>query len=124
MIRPLVRKLPLVPAMMLTTGVLMTGSASAQPASGTAAVRAPQVRAVEPGEGSLETTPERVRAIQQQLKALGFRVGAADGVYGEQTASALREFQRSQGLRPYGVIDRDTLSALGVDDAPAAVPPR
>jgi peptidoglycan hydrolase-like protein with peptidoglycan-binding domain len=58
--------------------------------------------------------PQSVRDVQQALKQKGFDVGAVDGRMGPETQSALREFQRSQGLPQSGNLDQQTLSALGV----------
>lgn len=59
----------------------------------------------------------QVRQIQQQLQSRGYDVGPVDGIMGEQTKSALREFQQAQGMRATGTPNKETLSALGVQDA-------
>ena len=45
----------------------------------------------------------KVRALQERLKELGFRPGAADGEYGATTASAVMAFQKYTGLDRDGV---------------------
>ena len=35
-----------------------------------------------------------------------------DGVYGSQTAAAVRSFQRRQGLNPTGVVDQQTFERI------------
>jgi peptidoglycan hydrolase-like protein with peptidoglycan-binding domain len=45
----------------------------------------------------------KVRALQERLKDLGFRPGAADGEYGATTASAVMAFQKFTGLDRDGV---------------------
>lgn len=45
----------------------------------------------------------KVRALQELLRALGFRPGAADGEYGATTASAVMAFQKFTGLDRDGV---------------------
>ena len=57
---------------------------------------------------------DTVRKVQQALREKGHNPGAIDGVYGPQTAQALREFQRSQSLVASGRMDQDTLANLGV----------
>ena len=57
--------------------------------------------------------PAAIRMIQQSLNQRGFKVGA-DGIWGERTMSALRDFQRSQGIEPMGEPDVYTLAALGL----------
>ena len=50
--------------------------------------------------------------LQSRLKALGYLSGTADGVFGSNTESALKRFQRSRGLRATGIADKQTLMAL------------
>lgn len=58
--------------------------------------------------------PALIRMIQQSLTQRGFKVGAADGMWGDQTVNALRDFQRTQGIEPMGEPDVYTLAALGL----------
>jgi N-acetylmuramoyl-L-alanine amidase len=51
-----------------------------------------------------------VVALQQRLQSFG--VGPIDGIFGEMTAAALREFQRSVGLPPDGTCGPATFKAL------------
>ncbi len=69
-----------------------------------------------PGEplGAADLDPAAIRIIQQALNSTGFDVGSPDGVWGDRTVRALREFQRSQGIEPRGEPDVYTLSALGL----------
>jgi N-acetylmuramoyl-L-alanine amidase len=55
---------------------------------------------------------EDVTSIQQRLKNLGYLSGAADGVYGAQTASAVREFQTQNNLTSDGVVGFATAKQL------------
>jgi peptidoglycan hydrolase-like protein with peptidoglycan-binding domain len=52
--------------------------------------------------------------IQQALNSKGFEVGSPDGIWGDRTVRALREFQRSQGIEPRGEPDVYTIAALGL----------
>lgn len=54
-----------------------------------------------------------VSALQFALAALGFDVGAVNGVFSEATAAAVVQFQNSQGIEASGVVDDDTWTALG-----------
>jgi len=56
-----------------------------------------------------------VRVAQEALIAAGFGIGVsgADGVYGEQTALAVRHFQSMKRLKVTGRIDEHTAKALG-----------
>lgn len=53
-----------------------------------------------------------VRALQQKLSSLGYDAGAADGIYGSNTAAAVRRFQRAQGLTADGIAGPNTRAAL------------
>lgn len=79
-------------------------------ASGTAAER----RTVGSSTGTLRRGMENstVKRLQERLNASGFDVGSADGKFGPRTQAAVRDFQRSQGLRADGVVGRRTFQAL------------
>lgn len=53
-----------------------------------------------------------VAALQARLQDLGFECGRRDGIFGPETAEALRDFQRNFGLVPDAVCGPDTLHAL------------
>jgi surface antigen len=56
---------------------------------------------------------DTVLQVQQRLHDLGFYVrDNIDGNWGPHTAQAVKNFQRSKGLRPSGALDLDTLAAL------------
>lgn len=57
------------------------------------------------------TNRAAVRAIQERLSQLGFEI-STDGVFGEQTEKALRQFQQSRGAVVDGVVGKETLSKL------------
>lgn len=57
---------------------------------------------------------EEVRRIQQKLKNWGYYTGSVDGIYGSQTQSAVRKFQRDNGLTVDGIAGPKTLSYLGI----------
>lgn len=61
------------------------------------------------GEGS---TGELVRQLQTQLKNLGFNPGGIDGVYGNNTAFAVKRFQERVGLYADGVASSSVQFAL------------
>jgi hypothetical protein len=62
------------------------------------------------------TTPQqqRMRQAQERLRAAGLDPGPADGMLGSKTREALRQYQRSKGLRTTGELDAATQKALGV----------
>jgi N-acetylmuramoyl-L-alanine amidase len=53
-----------------------------------------------------------VRALQSSLNLLGFDAGREDGIFGERTDRAVREFQRNVGLPPDGIVGATTVQAL------------
>ena len=53
-----------------------------------------------------------VAVLQQRLLDMGFDPGRCDGIFGRQTESALREFQRNVGLLGDGTVGPQTLKAL------------
>ncbi|MEH2090477.1 peptidoglycan-binding domain-containing protein [Nostoc sp.] len=55
---------------------------------------------------------ERVSELQAALKLLGFYSGAVDGIYSENTASAVSRFKQAAGLNPDGVVDASTWQRL------------
>jgi peptidoglycan hydrolase-like protein with peptidoglycan-binding domain len=53
-----------------------------------------------------------VRKLQQRLKALGYDVGAVDGVFGAGTDRCVKAFQSDHGLDADGVVGLATSAAL------------
>lgn len=60
------------------------------------------------------STGSEVRKVQEELKRRGFYTGLVDGVFGSLTESAVREFQRRNGLVVDGIVGNTTLSALSL----------
>lgn len=60
------------------------------------------------------STGPTVTTIQQKLIRWGYLEGEADGIYGSKTASAVRYFQKTNGLTADGVAGPATLAALGI----------
>ena len=58
--------------------------------------------------------PSSVRAVQAQLRRLGFYTGAIDGVWGQSTQNGIMRLQQSRGLQPNGQLEAATVSALGL----------
>ena len=55
---------------------------------------------------------DEVKNIQQALINLGYLNGTADGIFGEGTESALKNFQSAQGLNPDGICGVQTKNLL------------
>jgi peptidoglycan hydrolase-like protein with peptidoglycan-binding domain len=64
-----------------------------------------------------QMSQEQVRIIQSRLAALGFDPGVQDGVWGEQTATALRNFQAAHGIEANGEPGDLALRMLGISTA-------
>lgn len=57
-------------------------------------------------------TRSQSRDMQERLTALGHDTGGVDGMIGPNTRSALRAFQREQGMEPDGYAGRATYDAV------------
>ena len=58
-----------------------------------------------------------VRQIQTKLKNWGYYKGSIDGVYGSKTYSAVKSFQRKNGLTADGIAGKATLAAMGISSS-------
>ncbi|MGL4789923.1 MAG: spore cortex-lytic enzyme [Anaerotignaceae bacterium] len=63
---------------------------------------------------SIGARGETVKKIQQQLKNFGYFKGTVDGIFGQQTAEAVKLFQQNNRLTVDGIVGIGTLSALGL----------
>lgn len=55
-----------------------------------------------------------VTQIQTKLKRWGYYKGNIDGIYGSGTVSAVKSFQRKNGLSVDGIAGKNTLAAMGI----------
>ena len=60
------------------------------------------------------STGADVKKIQTKLKNWGYYNGSVDGVFGWQTESAVKSFQKKNGLTVDGVAGTKTLNAMGI----------
>ena len=60
------------------------------------------------------STGSDVRTMQQKLKNWGYYSGSVDGIFGSGTESAVRLFQRTNGLTADGIVGSATAAALGM----------
>ena len=60
------------------------------------------------------TRGEEVKQIQTKLKRWGYYSGEVAGIYGSKTLSAVKYFQRKNGLTVDGIAGPATLKALGI----------
>lgn len=57
---------------------------------------------------------QQVSTLQTKLKRWGYYYGSIDGIYGADTESAVRKFQRTNGLTEDGIVGPKTAAALGM----------
>ncbi|MDP3766870.1 MAG: peptidoglycan-binding protein [Dehalococcoidia bacterium] len=60
-----------------------------------------------------------VRAAQEKLKLEGYDPGPIDGRMGPRTASAMRAYQKAEGLQQTGRLDQATMDKLGIQGGSA-----
>lgn len=59
-------------------------------------------------------TAAEVKTVQTKLTELGYDCGPADGIPGEKTIAAVKQFQEDQGLEADGLVGSATKTALGM----------
>lgn len=64
-----------------------------------------------------------VAELQQRLSALGFDPGRVDGIFGDVSTAALRDFQENAALPVDGILGRSTLDELRRVEARGSDPP-
>ena len=64
------------------------------------------------GEDALGLEHSDLVAIQRGMVWLGKNVGQVDGVFGERTRRAIREWQREKGMEVTGYLTREQVTAL------------
>ena len=60
------------------------------------------------------STGQEVRNIQTRLKNWGYYTYTVDGIYGSRTVTAVKSYQRKNGLTPDGIAGPATLSKIGL----------
>lgn len=58
---------------------------------------------------------DTVKVIQEKLKRWGYYNDGLDGVYGYQTYTAVKYFQKKNGLTVDGIAGNNTLKAMGIN---------
>lgn len=58
-----------------------------------------------------------VKEVQRRLKNWGYYNGSIDGIYGPATISAVKYFQKKNGLTADGICGKATYAALGMNDS-------
>ena len=60
------------------------------------------------------STGQEVKQIQTVLKQKGYYFGNIDGIFGTATRTAVRNFQKTNGLTVDGIVGKKTLAKLGI----------
>ncbi len=63
---------------------------------------------------SVATTTSENKKIQTRLKKWGYYTGAVDGILGAKSISAIKKFQKKNGLVVDGIVGKKTAEALGI----------
>lgn len=63
----------------------------------------------------MQLTRSQVREVQRTLDKKGFNARKVDGIWGPETAAALRRFQKHNDIDALGHLTRETLAMLGVN---------
>jgi hypothetical protein len=80
-----------------------------------------QPTSVQPGAGlgygtaSASYTGKTIQQVQTALRQLGYYHGQVDGQFGSLTQAALQAYQRKTNQPATGLLDRQSLSQLGVE---------
>lgn len=61
-----------------------------------------------------QLSKQQIKQIQMSLNKNGMHASHADGIWGPETATAVRNFQKKQHMNANGHLTKQTLAALGV----------
>lgn len=70
-----------------------------------------------PASSKLGDRGNDVKKLQQALKILGYFSGSCDGIFGEQTETAVKKFQKSRSLSADGIAGKVTIKVIFGEDA-------
>ena len=75
-----------------------------------------------PSQGGQEMhqqlSSEQIREAQEKLQQAGHSPGPINGIWGPQTQTAVKEFQREKNLQVTGQLDQQTIQELGIKSQP------
>ncbi|MEQ1945918.1 MAG: peptidoglycan-binding domain-containing protein [Bryobacteraceae bacterium] len=95
-------------------GATRAATSKASGANGTSAKTKSKVKPPSRAYGQMQPGQERYKEIQQALLDRGYFRGQADGLWGSDSADALKRFQLDQNLDADGKISSLSLIALGL----------
>jgi hypothetical protein len=98
-----------------------SATATASPSAAAPATSAPATKAPAPaGPLKVGSSGPAVVQLQQQLTALGYWLGAADGRFGGSTQQAVYALQKAAGLSASGTVTAATQKAIDAGTRPTA----
>jgi peptidoglycan hydrolase-like protein with peptidoglycan-binding domain len=65
-------------------------------------------------KGTPELSKNDMRAVEEALQRKGYKPGKIDGVADDEARTAIRAFQKDNGLPVTGMVDQKTADRLGV----------
>jgi len=71
---------------------------------------------------AIGSTGDRVKKVQEALRALGFYTAMVDGEFGPYTKTAVTNFQKSRNLYADGCVGTQTWDALGLSSGATPIP--
>lgn len=63
---------------------------------------------------SSKLSKEEIKKVQKKLNELGYNCGTADGILGNKTKIALKQYQEDCGLKVDGIIGKEVLKSLDI----------
>ena len=55
-----------------------------------------------------------IKAVQKKLNKEGYDCGTPDGVAGKATKAAIKKYQKAEGLKVTGTINKELLKSMGI----------
>ena len=93
-------------------GLGLTGEASEELLKRILLGDSPEVAPAGPAKIRSVQAEQVIRAVQQRLAALNYRIARVDGWLGEDTVKAIRDFEMDKGLVPKGRVCAELIARL------------
>lgn len=81
-------------------------------ATSQAGAKTTTIAATAPTAYRIGSRGDAVATYQKRLTELGYNTGTADGIYGNMTAAAVKQFQSDHGLVADGILGSQTIAAM------------
>lgn len=107
--------------LMATLTLAISATAQTMPSgqSGTASTSAEK-----PAKKIFRANKDQVKQVQEMLKSKGLYAGDATGKLDDRTRASIKSFQKDNGLKQTGTLNRATLEKMGIEltEAQRAIP--